>query len=501
MAMNTRSRTLQLAVLVSIVTSLLVLAAPAASIAATGGAAITLKPAVGPPTTLTSVKGSGYQPGEIIAILFDAVRIGSARTGRTGKFTKHITVPATALPGNHIVEADGLTSGLVAQATFLVRTDWLQGCFEAGRSCYNPYENVIDPGSANLLATSWGTAIGASGLGSAVYSGGNLYAGGADGLYELDPSTGAIIINYRAGPVLTTPAVIPGSGRIHPKVVFGSTDGNIYAIDTTDARVLWQVSLGAAPTSLLAACFPPDPCKVIVGAGDTLFAFDPNGNRLWETMLEGGDISKAAALFVEPDTSEARVIVPAGNTLYKIDVATGAELWSVAPSRSILGAPSIGNPNIVGDPNLLVGDAGGNLYSIDPASGAVKATFTAGGAITGSPAIGDPNSLPDPWVFVGDSGGNIYAFDTTDDFPPPIWQAALGGPVDGPPVLANGVLYVGTDPAIGDPTLFGLDAATGKVLLQAALRGRMASEPMVSDGMVVIGIDSGDIFQYQGPDT
>src|SRR6266542_389186 len=187
--MNGRGRTLQLSVLVSIVAALLVLGVPSASIAATRGAAITLKPAVGPPTTLTKVKGSGFQPGEIVKILFDGTRIGSARAGRIGAFTKRITVPATALPGNHIVEADGLSSGLVAQATFLVRTDWLQGCFEAGRSCYNPYENVIDPGNANLLAASWSTAIGASGLGSAVYSGGNLYAGGADGLYELDPST------------------------------------------------------------------------------------------------------------------------------------------------------------------------------------------------------------------------------------------------------------------------------------------------------------------------
>src|SRR5439155_2736898 len=110
-----------------------------------------------------------------------------------------------------------------------------------------------------------------------------------------------------------------------------------------------QVSLGAAPAApLVPPCFPPDPCRVIVGAGNTLFAFDGNGTRLWATVLEGGDISKAAAALVEPDTKV--VIIAAGNTLHALDAATGAVLWSTAPSRSPLGAPSIGDPTIVPNP-------------------------------------------------------------------------------------------------------------------------------------------------------
>jgi len=124
--------------------------------------------------------------------------------------------------------------------------------------------------------------------------------------------------------------------------------------------------------------------------------------------------------------------------------------------------------------------------------------FAAGGPITASPAIGNPN-LPGPWEFAGDARGDIYGFDTTDAFGPPVWADHLGGPVDGPPVLANGVLYVGTDPATGDPNLFALDAATGRVLFQTTLPGGMASAAMVADGKVVLALASGQVAGYQTP--
>src|SRR5262249_4495783 len=149
--------------------------------------------------------------------------------------------------------------------------------------------------------------------------------------------------------------------------------------------------------------------RVVVGAGNTLFAFDGDGNRLWATVLEGGDISKAPALLALPAEPE-QVIAAAGNALYALDAATGRIIWGTAPSRTPLGAPAIGNPNIIGDPSILVGDQAGVLFAVDPRSGAVRATFAARGPISGSPAIGDPNSA-DPWVILGDSGGNIYAVD------------------------------------------------------------------------------------------
>jgi outer membrane protein assembly factor BamB len=481
-------------------TCLVLLSVTAPAVAARTGLA--LEPAVGPPTSLVKAKGSGYAGRELVALFFDGVRVGSDVAGPTGKFNARFAVPVSARPGDHTVEAVGQSSGVSVRAVFLVRTDWLQGCFEGGRSCFNPYENVLGRGNAGALAVAWRAPVGTDGTSSPVYANGKLFVGAADGLVGLDPASGAIIINYRSGPVSTTPAVIRGfDPQPDPpgKVIFGSSDGILHAV-STDGQPLWQVGLGAAPASpLVPPCFPPDPCKVIVGAGDTLFAFDGNGNRLWATGLEGGDISKAAAVMIEPPDPD-QVIVAAGNTLYALDAATGQIVWATAPSRSPLGAPSIGNPNLIGNPNILVGDQAGNLYSIDVDGSGVIATFAAGGPITGSPAVGDPN-LSDPWVVLGDGGGNIYAIDTTEAFPPPVWQAALGGPVDGPPVLANGVVYVATDPEEGDPHMFALDQASGRVLFDGLLPGGVASSLIVADGKLVVATKSGDVVGYQTPDT
>src|SRR5262249_6111718 len=277
--------------------------------------------------------------------------------------------------------------------------------------------DVLGPRTAGALALRWRASVGTDGTSSPVYANGKLFVGTTHGLVGLDPATGAIIINYRSGSVRTTPAVIRGfDPQPDPpgKVIFGSSDGILHAISTMGTH-LWQVRLGPTPASpLVLPCFPPDPCNVIVGAGNTLFAFDGNGSRLWATVLEGGDISKAAAILDEPPAPN-RVIAAAGNTLHALDTVTGAVLWSTVPSATRLGAPSIGNPDCLPNPNVLVGDQVGNLFSLDPRTGGIKARFAARRAISGSPAIGDPNQSQ-PWVVLGDGGGNIYAFDTTDAF-------------------------------------------------------------------------------------
>jgi hypothetical protein len=195
--------------LVLVAACLLLLSVPVPAIAARG-TALALDPAVGPPTSLVKAKGSGYAGGEVVALYFDGVRVGSDVTGRTGKFNTRFRVPTSARPGDHAVDAVGQSSGVSARTLFLVRTDWLQGCFDGGRSCFNRYENVIGPGNAGALALAWRAPVGTDGTSSLVYANGKLFVGTADGLVGLDPATGAIIINYRSGPISTTPAVIRG---------------------------------------------------------------------------------------------------------------------------------------------------------------------------------------------------------------------------------------------------------------------------------------------------
>jgi outer membrane protein assembly factor BamB len=345
----------------------------------------------------------------------------------------------------------------------------------------------------------WRTAVGGDGTSSPVEAGGRLFVGTANGLVGLDPATGAIII-VNSTPVAGTPGVIRGfDPQPDPpgKVIFGSRDGTLRAV-STEGEALWQVPLGAVPASpLVLQRLGEARARIVVGAGRRVVALDGDGGRLWSATLEGGDISRAASVLTAPGEPE-RVVVAAGARLYALDATTGAVLWTAAPSGAALGAPAVARSG-----NVVVGDAGGALFSLDARRGTVIGRFSGHGPIAGAAAIGDPT------IFAGDAGGSIYAFDQTDDSQPPIpiqppiplWQFSLGGPVDGSPVLAGGVLYAATDPSVGRARLVALDATGGRVLLDAALPGGTAAAPLVVGGRVIVATRGGDLVAYDGPDS
>jgi outer membrane protein assembly factor BamB len=215
-----------------------------------------------------------------------------------------------------------------------------------------------------------------------------------------------------------------------------------------------------------------------------VFALDGDGRRLWTTQLEGGDISKAAAVLTAPGEPE-RVIVSAGERVHALDAATGAVVWAVTPSGRPLSAPAIG------DPHILVADDAGTLFSLDPRRGTVLSSFPGRGPV----AIGDPNSSG-PEVFVSDGG--VFAQKEVDATP--IWKAALGGQ-SGPLAVAGGVVLATPEPRDGAPRIVALDAATGRELGDAELPAGTSSAPALIGGRVVVATRRGDLVAYEGPDS
>ena len=106
-------------------------------------AAIRLSPSFGPPTTLTKVQGSGFQAGETVDLTFDSDPVGQVVANARGRFATTVTMPASALPGAHLITATGESSGLQAQASFTVRTDWTKFHFDLPNTGENPFENVL----------------------------------------------------------------------------------------------------------------------------------------------------------------------------------------------------------------------------------------------------------------------------------------------------------------------------------------------------------------------
>jgi outer membrane protein assembly factor BamB len=408
----------------------------------------------------------------------------------------------------------------VLAADFTERTDWAQEGFDLQRSGHNPFENALGVGNASSLRLAWSTSIpvdpdaGAMIVhGSPISFGGRVYAGGADGLYGLDPSTGAIIINYRTGgPILGAPAAAKGLkvlGQQAEALFVGSIDGSIYGFDTTDERPnpLWKASVGPGiQTSLLliggqippGPCLAPGPCKIIFGAADGLYAYDSDGNRLWAAALDG---LIAGAPSASSDAKCPWIFVGTqSNLLYAVNSADGRLVWATKLD-GVPGTAAIGNSTITGDDGIFVGTSAGTLYSLNPADGSLRWQFATGGAIVGGLALGDVNGDGVAEVVVGSQGGEIYAIDQTDDKPLPLWVARLGARITAAPALANGVLYLVAEGGdISRGSLFALNAATGAVLSQVGLPSAVHAAPIVADGKVFMAADDGTISMTAPPE-
>jgi outer membrane protein assembly factor BamB len=479
---------------------------------------ITLTPSVGPPTAVVAVEASGFLKGEVVALSFDEERVGSAiARGRPGNVETSFTVPETATPGEHDVTAVGAASGLLIETQFLVRTDWTQFHFDAGKTGVNPFENVLSPGNVSGIIIHDRRATEGPVSSSPAYCDGSVFVGDEAGtIYGIeDPDEFPWTFQTR-GAILGSPAAIPPAIPPGPCIVaVGSMDGNLYTLDGGTGRLLWSVDVGAPISASPLAIGDPnsigDPNLVVGDLAGVLQAFDAAGNRLWATQLDA-PISAGAAFLQAPPVPDA----PAGTL--QLDpgsrIYVGTErgtLYSLHPGdgsisfAATLDGPIVSSPVVIRSfdpqpdpPKVYVGTAEGTLYSLYADDGTEIWSLATAGPITTTPAIGDPNligdpnAIGDPSIFVASEDGNVYAVEDPDERPVLLWTASLGAPIHTSPALANGVLYLGAD----DSKLHALDAATGQELFASEAITVTRSSPMVADGLVVVGTMHGEIVTF-----
>jgi hypothetical protein len=200
--------------------------------------AVTLSPTVGPPTSAVSVSGSNFGSYEAVDVYFDTTDEALASTNAQGQFTISIQVPASAVPGTHWITAVGRHSGLSAQASFLVQTDWAQFRNVPKHSGTNPYENVLSPANVGELDTSWSATTG-SYVASPAVAGGVVYAdSGDDHLYAFNAQTGAQLWSvFTSTYVASSPAVVNG-------VVYVGSGYGLLAFNAQTGAQLWSAPTG-----------------------------------------------------------------------------------------------------------------------------------------------------------------------------------------------------------------------------------------------------------------
>ena len=99
-------------------------------------------------------------------------------------------------------------------------------------------------------------------------------------------------------------------------------------------------------------------------------------------------------------------------------------------------------------------------------------------------------------VYVGTVNGHVYAFNATTGALLPGWPVGYPqGPaqsVYSDPAVANGVAYVGAN----DHKFYAFNATTGALLWSASTGGAITSSPAVAAGTVYVGSGDGKLYAY-----
>jgi outer membrane protein assembly factor BamB len=253
-------------------------------------------------------------------------------------------------------------------------------------------------------------------------------------LYALDLATGAVVWGpFDLGGTYWWSAAAYDGGRVFVQ----NYDGVLRALDASTGVLQWSVRLPGQSSFTS----PPAAWQGVVytagaGLGGTVYAVDGGtGAVLWTAPVANGDHSSAVVTDTDVFVSYACA------RTYDLDRLTGAQRWVHDTGCSGGG----GATPTFGAGALWVRDALGGV-ALDPATGAVMSTFSAGPA----PAFDGVNG-----IFL--NGATLEAHNPTAGVP--LWTFAGDGQLTSAPVVANGVVYVGS--ASGN--VYALDERTGAV--------------------------------------
>ncbi|MGQ9732228.1 MAG: outer membrane protein assembly factor BamB family protein [Candidatus Zipacnadales bacterium] len=332
------------------------------------------------------------------------------------------------------------------------------------RSCPAIAENTVFVGSddgylyALDLSTGslrWRYHLGSPVGGSPTVAGGKVFVGCDDGsIYcfrtEADKQLSADRIGRQVwrfrtkGSVVDSP-LVTASGL----VVFGSTDGTIYALDAESARPVWSYTTKGPVTA--------SPVK----SGGPLLIVEESGGRT---------VGRDVLFFASED-----------GHIYAFGERDGHLLWQVNT-----GAPVRATPMVWGNKVIVLNDEG-KVLALDGRNGRQEWAQTVAGVPAGSPALS--NSL----AIIPLRSGRLVGLDLKKA--QVAWETEVPGNIESTPIAPYGsVIYVGTL----DGHLYAIDRVKGEVKWDFLTAGPIKASAAAAHGMLVCASTDGAIYSFAG---
>ncbi|MBN1888779.1 MAG: PQQ-binding-like beta-propeller repeat protein [Thermoflexales bacterium] len=289
------------------------------------------------------------------------------------------------------------------------------------------------------------------------------------------------VIPVHAAPAVDDGLVFIGSDG-QPK-----DNGRVRALSIDDGQERWQFPpAGQAPLGNIFAGLAAGDGVVYCAATDQVYALDAaSGRELWH-------VSVGSRVWGTPLLAGDRLYVGTLNhQVLALDVAKEGKLvWKFDEARGAIA----GSPILDGD-TLYIGSFDNTLYALNASTGQKRWSYVLQGWLW------DGLTVMEDKLYVGDMSGYVQALTVDDERATPVWAQ--------PVKVAGGVraapLYVpaGTDweeslivlDDSGDVTA--LDPGTSELRWVAhASSGRLLTQPVWEDGVVIIATLSGPVQVY-----
>jgi eukaryotic-like serine/threonine-protein kinase len=318
------------------------------------------------------------------------------------------------------------------------------------------------PSSPQIL---WSVSTGVRTKSSPVVSEGTVYFGNDKGTLNAVSTDGKIDLKYFAGSAIEAAPMVFGK-----KLVIGTNDGFLRAIDKVTGKLLWSYTTDNQIAGSANVWIAGNKAGIVVGSYDYyLHCVDPEtGKALWKVETENyingtPSISNGKIVFggcdgimriVDPltgnetDTIDIGVYIAASpalssdlaffgdynGTKYCLSLNSGKILWKI-PSKeeaaAILGIPAIGSSSVV------LGSEDKSIYCYNQKDGELIWKYRTNGRVISSAVITDTK------VLATGMDGFVYILSLKDG--KKIWSFNTGTPISSSPAVVKGRFYILTE--------------------------------------------------------
>jgi outer membrane protein assembly factor BamB len=262
------------------------------------------------------------------------------------------------------------------------------------------------------------------------------------------------------------------------RVTIGSAEGWVYCVSLATGDLIWKRQLtGSGPDARIWASPKTDGKRVFIGSlAGTFWALDPaSGDVKWKADL-GEDVASSAAILGND------VFVPCKDKkLHVFDAATGERRWQAPHEGYSWSAPALH----LGFAYLRA--TGGRIVAIDLVSQSVRWSLE----LSNSQYPNSSLAAQGDRVYAT-SAGTLAAFDAqTGD---QAWQIRARAAFAASPVIVGDVVVAG---GTEDRTLYVVDKKTGNKVKELAIGEKMIATPAIVDGVAYVAGASGTLFAIE----